>query len=61
MVWEADPDQLQFPADAFGVTVDEFGRHHLCRLEEPGQWPGHFGSPIYAHDPIIRANWLAFQ
>jgi hypothetical protein len=36
-VWEADPNQLQFPTDAFCVTVDEFGGQYLGRLEEPDQ------------------------
>jgi hypothetical protein len=40
MVWEANPDQIQFPADAFGVTIDEFGGDDLRRTEEPGQRPG---------------------
>jgi DNA-binding transcriptional MocR family regulator len=58
MVWEADPDQLQFLANPFGVPVDELGRYRLSRLEEPGQRPGHFRCPIYAHDPIIRSTGL---
>jgi len=36
MVWKTDPDQLQFPADAFGVAVDEFGGDDLRRQEELG-------------------------
>jgi hypothetical protein len=40
MVWEANADQVQFPADAFGVTVDELGGQDLRRLEEPSQRAG---------------------
>jgi hypothetical protein len=61
MVGKANPDQLQFPLHPFGVTVKEFGGHGVRRLEEPGQWPDQSGCPIYAHDQIIRANWLAYQ
>jgi hypothetical protein len=39
MVREANPDQLEFAAHAFGVTVDEFGGHCLRRVEKPGQRP----------------------
>jgi hypothetical protein len=35
MVWKANPDQLQFPADAFGVTIKDFGGHGIRWLKEP--------------------------
>jgi DNA-binding transcriptional MocR family regulator len=58
MVWEANPDQLQFPADALGVSVEEFGGDGLGRLEQLGQRPSHSGCPIDAHDPIIEPTGL---
>ncbi len=61
MVWEANPDQLEFLAHTFGVTVDEFGRDGVRGLEEPGQRPRHFGCPIHAHDPIIEPTGLHFN
>src|SRR4051812_35800369 len=61
MVWEADPDQIEFAAHPFGVAVDEFGGEDFRRLEEFGQRLGHFGCPIHAHDPIIKPTGLLFN
>jgi hypothetical protein len=39
MVRESNPDEFQLAAHPFGVTVDEFGRDALRRLENPAQRP----------------------
>jgi hypothetical protein len=61
MVGKANPDQLQFPPDAFGVAIEEFGRDGFRRPQESGHWAGQSGCPICAHEPMIRANWLDHQ
>jgi hypothetical protein len=61
MVWKSNTDQLEFTAHPFGVTVHEFRRHDLHRLEQPGQRPGQSGCPIPDHASMLAVNWLAHQ